>query len=195
MNNGLNFFLIALVAIVIIGGGAALVYFLLKKYFSAEGNEKGASAVDKKAEKAKASDEKKAAAEEAAKAKAKAAAEKRKAEMMKKTVIQADPKVLEHRLIKQAADEITKFPQSIDKISVKANRIDWAMKEEYSQYPSGNIFFDDPALHRLEAGEMKLVAEHLFGLVKKYGFEMEEVGTGEKGTHRYHVEAYVIKAL
>ncbi len=195
MSNGLNFFLIALLAIVIVGGGAMLVYFLLKKYFAAEETDKKSAAADKKSEKAKAAEEKKAAAEEAAKAKAKAAADKRKAEMMKKTVVQADPKVLEHRLIKQAADEITKFPQSIEKVSVKANRIDWTMKEEYSQYPSGNVFFDDPALHRLEAAEMKLVAEHLFNLVKKNGFEMEEVGTGEKGTHRYHVDEYVIKAL
>lgn len=190
-----NIFLIALIAIVVIVGGAALIYFLLKKYFSAEETGKKTSADDKKADKAKAAADKKAAADEAAKSKAQAAADKRKAEMMKKTVIQADPKVLEHRLIKRAAGEITKFPQSLEKISVKANRIDWTQKEEYSQYPSGNVFFDDPALHRLETAEMKLVAEHLFDLVKSHGFEMEEVGTGEKGTHRYHVEEYVIKAL
>ena len=191
--------LTVVIAIVVILGGAALVYFLLKKYFGSEGEEKKAPSVmksaesdntnaDKKAEKANAAAEKKAAAE-------KAAAEKRKAEMMKKTVIQADPKVLEHHLIKKAAEEISRFPQSIEKVVVKANRIDWTTKEEYSQYPSGNVFFDDPALHRLEAGEMKLVAEHLFGLIKKTGFEMEEIGSGEKGTHRYHVDEYVIKAL
>ena len=183
-----NIFLIALIAIVVIVGGAALIYFLLKKYFSAEETGKKTSADDKKADKAKAAADKKAAADEAAKSKAQAAADKRKAEMMKKTVIQADPKVLEHRLIKRAAGEITKFPQSLE-------NIDWTQKEEYSQYPSGNVFFDDPALHRLETAEMKLVAEHLFDLVKSHGFEMEEVGTGEKGTHRYHVEEYVIKAL
>ncbi len=195
MNGNVNIFLIALIAIIVIGGGAAGIYFLLKKYFSAEDTGKKAPAVDKSAEKAKAAEEKKAAAEAAAKAKAKAAADKRKAEMMKKTTIQADPKVLEHRLIKHAADEITKFPQALAKVSVRANRIDWTVKEEYSQYPSGNVFFDDPALHRLEAAEMKLVAEHLFKLIKSNGFEMEEVGTGEKGTHRYHIEEYVIKAL
>lgn len=195
MNGNVNIFLIVLIAVIVIGGGSMLIYFLMKKYFSADDGDKKAPAVDKKAAKAKAAQEKKAAADEAAKAKAKAAAEKRKAEMMKKTTIQADPKVLEHRLIKHAAEEISKFPQSIEKISVKANRIDWFVKEEYSQYPSGNVFFDDLALHRLEAAEMKLVAEHLFNQVKSIGFEMEEVGTGEKGTHRYHVDEYVIKAL
>lgn len=191
-------FLTVIIAVVVIVGGAALVYFLLKKYFGEDSAKKSKndSAADKKAdEKAKAAAEKKAAAEAAAQEKARAAAEKRKAEMMKKTVVQADPKVLEHHLIKKAAEEISRFPQSIATITVKANRIDWTVKEEYSQYPSGNIFFDDPALHRLEAGEMKLVAEHLFGLVKKTGFEMEEEGSGEKGTHRYHVDKYVIKAL
>ena len=190
-------FLTVIIAVVVIAGGAALVYFLLKKYFGEDTAKKSRndSAADKKAdEKAKAAAEKKAAAEAAAQEKARAAAEKRKAEMMK-NMVQADPKVLEHHLIKKAAEEISRFPQSIATITVKANRIDWTVKEEYSQYPSGNIFFDDPALHRLEAGEMKLVAEHLFGLVKKTGFEMEEEGSGEKGTHRYHVDKYVIKAL
>lgn len=189
-------FLIVLIAVAVIAGGAALVYFLLTKYFSndTEKNGKAAPAADKKAEKQKVAADKKAAAEAASQEKARIAAEKRKAEMMK-NVVQADPKVLEHHLIKKAADEITKFPQSIDTVTVMANRIDWTIKEEYSQYPSGNIFFDDPALHRLEAGEMKLVAEHLFGLIKKTGFEMEEVGSGEKGTHRYHVDKYIIKSL
>ncbi len=179
--------LTVVIAIVVILGGAALVYFLLKKYFDSEEEGKKKAPAEKKVVKDDSADKK---AE-----KAKAAAEKRKAEMMKKTVVQADPKVLEHHLIKKAAEEITRFPQSIERVVVKANRIDWTVKEEYSQYPSGNVFFDDPALHRLEAGEMKLVAEHIFGLIKKTGFEMEEIGSGEKGTHRYHIDEYVIKAL
>lgn len=188
--------LIVLIAVVVIAGGAALMYFLLTRYFKEDAvkNSKAAPATDKKAEKQKIAEEKKAAANAAAQEKARIAAEKRKADMMK-NMIQTDPKVLEHPLIRKAADEITKYSQSIDTVTVMANRIDWTTKEEYSQYPSGNIFFDDPALHRLEAGEMKLVAEHLFSLIKKTGFEMEEVGSGEKGTHRYHVDKYIIKAL
>lgn len=42
---------------------------------------------------------------------------------------------------------------------------------------------------------MKLVDGHFFNLLKKHGYEMEEIGSGEKGTHRYRVDGYVIKAL
>ncbi len=193
-------FLTILLAFVVIVGGAAGIYFLLKKYFAADEPQKKGSkkpnANDKaKTEKEKAAADKKAVAAEKKAAADKAAAEKRKAEMMKKVQVQANPKVLEHILIKKAEEEITKFPQSIEKVTVRANRIDWTIKEEYSQYSSGNVFFDDPALHRLETGEMKLVAEHFFKLLKDNGFELEEIGSGEKGTHRYHVDEYVIKAI
>lgn len=191
-------FLIAVIAIVVVAGGVALVYFLLKKYFASEGKtgEKTESeGSDKKSEKAKAAADKKAAAEEAAKEKNRAAAEKRKAEMMKKTVMEADPKVLQHRFIKKAADEISKNPRAIEKVTVKANRIDWTFKEDSFQEGPTNVFFDDPSLSRLEQGEMKLVAEHIYGILKNTGFELEEVGSGEKGTFRYHIDEYIIKAL
>ncbi len=186
-------FLTILLAFVVIVGGAAGVYFLLTKYFAKEDAPKKSAKVSE-SNKARAAAEKKAAEAEKKAAAEKAAAEKRKAEMMKKVTVQADPKVLKHRLILKAEEEITKIPQSVEKIVVKANRIDWTMKEEFAEY-SGNIFFDDPDLHRLDSAEMKLVAEHFFGLVKKHGFEMEEKGSGEKGTHRYHVDEYVITAL
>ena len=75
-----------------------------------------------------------------------------------------------------------------------ANRINIAYKEASAKEPM-NVFFDSPALSRLEQGEMKLVAEHIYNLVKVKGFEIEETGSGEKGTYRYHVDKYEIKAL
>lgn len=189
----MNPVILVIIAVVVIAGGSALAYFLLNKVFA--GTDKKPSDIDKKAAKEEAAAEKAKAADEAAQAKNRAAVEKRRAEMMKKASVEADPSVLQHRFIKKAADEISKFPQSIECITVMANRIDWKVKEEYNQYPSGNIFFDDPSLSRLEQGEMKLVAEHLFSLVKKTGFELEEIGSGEKGTYRYHVDKYLIKAL
>ncbi|MBQ8904061.1 MAG: hypothetical protein IJY73_07230 [Oscillospiraceae bacterium] len=175
-------FLIIIIAVVVVIGGAALAYFLVKKYLS-------------KDEAPKAKPEKAAAPDKAADNKKAAAAEKRRAEMMKKIEIAADPKVLEHRLVKKAVDEITKAPRTLDRIEVKANRIDWYVKEDCTENQSGNVFFDDLALHRLEQGEMKLVAEHIHGLVKNTGFEISEEGSGEKGTFRYHVDKYIIKAL
>lgn len=169
---------IILIAAVVIIGGAALAYFLVKKYL----------AKDESAKPANSKNDRKAAANAAA-------AEKRKAEMMKKFEVAADPKVLEHRLVKKAAAEISRMPRTLDRIEVKANRIDWYVKEDCTENESGNVFFDDPALHRLEQGEMKLVAEHLYSLVKSTGFELNEEGSGEKGTFRYHIDKYVIKAL
>ncbi|MBO5378302.1 MAG: hypothetical protein J6A41_07930 [Ruminiclostridium sp.] len=169
---------IILIAAVVIIGGAALAYFLVKKYL----------AKDESAKPANSKNDRKAAANAVA-------AEKRKAEMMKKFEVAADPKVLEHRLVKKAAAEISRMPRTLDRIEVKANRIDWYVKEDCTENESGNVFFDDPALHRLEQGEMKLVAEHLYSLVKSTGFELNEEGSGEKGTFRYHIDKYVIKAL
>ncbi len=170
--------IIVLIAVVVVIGGAALAYFLVKKYL----------AKDESAKPANSKNDRKAAANAAA-------AEKRKAEMMKKFEVAADPKVLEHRLVKKAAAEISRLPRTLDRIEVKANRIDWYVKEDCTENESGNVFFDDPALHRLEQGEMKLVAEHLYSLVKSTGFELNEEGSGEKGTFRYHIDKYVIKAL
>ena len=170
--------IIVLIAVVVVIGGAALAYFLVKKYL----------AKNESAKPANSKNDRKAAANAAA-------AEKRKAEMMKKFEVAADPKVLEHRLVKKAAAEISRLPRTLDRIEVKANRIDWYVKEDCTENESGNVFFDDPALHRLEQGEMKLVAEHLYSLVKSTGFELNEEGSGEKGTFRYHIDKYVIKAL
>lgn len=181
--------LIVIIAIVVVIGGAALAYFLVKKLLNKDDQPGTTKAKpEKPAAPKKEADDKKASANAAA-------AEKRKAEKMKKFEVAADPKVLEHRLVKKAAAEITKMPRSLDRIEVKANRIDWYVKEDCTEYESGNIFFDDPALHRLERGEMKLVAEHLYSLVKNTGFELSEEGSGEKGTFRYHVDKYIIKAL
>ena len=124
----------------------------------------------------------------------KAAAEKRRAEMLKKTVIEADPKVLEHSIIKKTVGEITAEEGIIDLITVMANRIDRSYKEEAGKAPV-SVFFDTPSLSRLEQGEMKLVAEHIYNAVKSRGFELKEIGSGEKGTYRYHIDKYEIKAL
>ncbi len=174
--------LIVLIAVVVIAGGAALAYFLMKRYLAKDDEPKAPKASKEKPVK------------EPAPKKA-AAAEKRRAEMMKKVEIPADPKVLEHRIVKKAAEEISRAPRTLDRIEVRANRIDWYVKEDCTENESGNVFFDDLALHRLEQGEMKLVAEHLFNLVKSTGFEITEEGSGEKGTFRYHIDKYIIKAL
>ena len=181
--------IIVLIAVVVVAGGAALAYFLVKNYLS-----KDDEAKEPKEKPVKEAAPKSTAAEKKAAANA-AAAEKRKAEMMKKIEIPADPKVLEHRLVKQAVDEISKAPRTLDRIEVKANRIDWYVKEDCTENESGRVFFDDLALHRLEQGEMKLVAEHIFNTVKSTGFELSEEGSGEKGTFRYHIDKYIIKAL
>lgn len=183
--------LIVLIAVVVVVGGAALAYFLVKKFLSKDDESKASKTKSEKAQKPapkKTADDKKAAANAAA-------AEKRKADMKKKFEVAADPKVLEHRLVKKAVAEITKAPRTLDRIEIKANRIDWYVKEDCTENESGNVFFDDLALHRLEQGEMKLVADHIFGLVKSTGFEMTEEGSGEKGTFRYHIDKYIIKAL
>ena len=148
-------FLIIVIAAVVLIGGAALAYFLIKKFLSKDDEPKKAKS-EKPAAPKKAADDKKAAANAAA-------AEKRKAEMMKKFEVAADPKVLEHRLVKKAVAEITKAPRTLDRIEVKANRIDWYVKEDCTENESGSVFFDDLALHRLEQGEMKLVAEDIKG--------------------------------
>ena len=192
----MNEVLIVIIAIIVVIGGAALAYFLVKKFLA---NDEPAKPKKPKAEKAAApketAEEKQAKAKAVSEEKARAAAEKRRAEMMKKIEVKADPKVLEHRVVKKAKEEICKNVRAIERIEVKANRIDWIVKEEYTDYSSGNVFFDDLALHRLEQGEMKLVAEHLYDAVKNTGFEIEEEGSGEKGTFRYHIDKYIIKAL
>ena len=193
----MNVFLIIVIAAVVIIGGVALLYFLLNRFFAKSEDkkqDKSRKAADEKAaEKTKESAKK--TADQAAKEKAeKAAAEKRRAEMLKKTVIEADPKVLEHSIIKKTVREITAEEGIIDLITVMANRIDRSYKEEAGKAPV-SVFFDTPSLSRLEQGEMKLVAEHIYNAVKNKGFELKEIGSGEKGTYRYHIDKYEIKAL
>ena len=200
----MNVFLIIVIAAVVIIGGVALLYFLLNRFF-AKSEDKKTDKSQKAADiKAKAADEKarrkadeaaKKVADEEAKQKAeKAAAEKRRAEMLKKTVIEADPKVLEHSIIRKVVGEITAESGIIDLITVMANRIDRSYKEDAGKEPI-SVFFDSPSLSRLEQGEMKLVAEHIYNAVKSRGFELKEIGSGEMGTYRYHIDKYEIKAL
>lgn len=193
----MNEFVLIFIAVVVIIGGVALLYFLLNRYFAKSEDkkqDKSRKAADEKAL-GKAKEAAKKAADEAAKEKAeKAAAEKRRAEMLKKTVIEADPKVLEHSIIKKTVGEITAEEGIIDLITVMANRIDRSYKEEAGKAPV-SVFFDTPSLSRLEQGEMKLVAEHIYNAVKSRGFELKEIGSGEKGTYRYHIDKYEIKAL
>ena len=193
----MNEFILILIAAVVIIGGVALLYLLLNRYFAKSEDkkqDKSRKAADEKAL-VKAKEAAKKAADEAAKEKAeKAAAEKRRAEMLKKTVIEADPKVLEHSIIKKTVGEITAEEGIIDLITVMANRIDRSYKEEAGKAPV-SVFFDTPSLSRLEQGEMKLVAEHIYNAVKSRGFELNEIGSGEKGTYRYHIDKYEIKAL
>lgn len=200
----MNDFLMILIAVVVILGGGLLLYFLLKKFFAKEDDKKSKkpqkaadikakAAADDKARR-KAEEVAKKAANEAAKEQAeKAAAEKRKAEIMKKALLDADPKVLEHSVIKKAMSEITAEAGSIDLITVMANRIDRSYKEGTGLEPV-SVFFDSPSLSRLEQGEMKLVAEHIYNAIKSRGFELKEVGSGEEGTYRYHIDKYEIKA-
>ena len=200
----MNEFILILIAAAVIIGGVILLYFLLNRFFPKNEGKKPDNSRKAAEIKAKADDEKsrskpaeaaKKAADEAAKEKAeKAAAEKRRAEMLKKTVIEADPKVLEHGIIKKAVTEITAEAGIIDLITVMANRIDRSYKEDAAKEPI-SVFFDSPSLSRLEQGEMKLVAEHIYNAVKSRGFELNEIGSGEKGTYRYHIDKYEIKAL
>ena len=172
------------------------MYALLKKFFSKDEKDKGKKAkeaapvntADKKAKETKKEEVKKAEAE-----KKQTAADKRKAEMMKKAMMEADPKVLQHSIIKKAVGEITAEASDIDLITVMANRIGRSYKEGTGKEPV-SIFFDSPSLSRLEQGEMKLVAEHIYDVVKSRGFELKEVGSGEEGTYRYHIDKYEIKA-
>ena len=193
----MNEFVLIFIAVVVIIGGIALLYFLLNRYFAKSEDkkqDKSRKAADEKAL-VKAKEAAKKAADEAAKEKTeKAAAEKRRAEMLKKTVIEADPKVLEHSIIKKTVGEITAEEGIIDLITVMANRIDRSYKEEAGKAPV-SVFFDTPSLSRLEQGEMKLVAEHIYNAVKNKGFELKEIGSGEKGTYRYRIDKYEIKAL
>ena len=196
----MNEFILILIAAVVIIGGVALLYLLLNRYFAKgedKKQDKSRKAADEKAL-VKAKEAAKKAADEAAKEKAeiaeKAAAEKRRAEMLKKTIIEADPKVLEHSIIKKTVGEIAAEEGIIDLITVMANRIDRIYKEEAGKAPV-SVFFDTPSLSRLEQGEMKLVAEHIYNAVKSRGFELKEIGSGEKGTYRYHIDKYEIKAL
>ena len=193
----MNEFILILIAVVVIIGGVALLYLLLNRYFAKSEDkkqDKSRKAADEKAL-VKAKEAAKKAADQAAKEKAeKAAAEKRRAEMLKKTVIEADPKVLEHSIIRKTVGEITAEEGIIDLITVMANRIDRSYKEEAGKAPV-SVFFDTPSLSRLEQGEMKLVAEHIYNAVKSRGFELKEIGSGEKGTYRYHIDKYEIKAL
>ena len=196
----MNEFILILIAAAVIIVGVALLYFLLNRYFAKSEDkkpDKSRKAADEKAL-GKAKEAAKKAADEAAKEKAeiaeKAAAEKRRAEMLKKTVVEADPKVLEHSVIRRAVSEITAEEGIIDLITVMANRIDRSYKEEAGKEPV-SVFFDTPSLSRLEQGEMKLVAEHIYNAVKSRGFELKEIGSGEKGTYRYHIDKYEIKAL
>ena len=193
----MNEFVLILIAVVVIIGGVALLYLLLNRYFAKSEDkkqDKSRKAADEKAL-VKAKEAAKKAADQAAKEKAeKAAAEKRRAEMLKKTVIEADPKVLEHSIIRKTVGEITAEEGIIDLITVMANRIDRSYKEEAGKAPV-SVFFDTPSLSRLEQGEMKLVAEHIYNAVKSRGFELKEIGSGEKGTYRYHIDKYEIKAL
>ena len=199
----MNEFLMIVFAVVVISGGGLLLYFLLKKFFDKEEDKNKkkphANNVKTKADaekKAKENAKKEAEIAEAKKQeaeKARIAAEKRKAEMMKKAMLEADPKVLEHSIIKKALSEITAEAGSIQLITVMANRIDRSYKEGTGLDPV-SVFFDSPSLSRLEQGEMKLVAEHIYNAVKSRGFELKEVGSGEEGTYRYHIDKYEIKA-
>ena len=201
----MNVFLIIVIVAVVIIGGVALLYFLLNRFFAKSEDKKtdksqkaadikAKAAADEKARR-KADEAAKKVADEAAKEKAeKAAAEKRRAEMLKKTVIEADPKVLEHSIIRKVVGEITAESGIIDLITVMANRIDRSYKEDTGKEPV-SLFFDSPSLSRLEQGEMKLVAEHIYNAVKSRGFELKEIGSGEMGTYRYHIDKYEIKAL
>lgn len=102
--------------------------------------------------------------------------------------------VVSHRLIKKAAAEIMKQPGSIQTVTVRSNRIDWQRKEDFDYVGSGSIFFDDPTLSHLEQEEMKQIASHFLSELGENGYMLEEDGNGEKGTFRYHIESYIIRA-
>lgn len=112
----------------------------------------------------------------------------------KKTPAVPTSDVISHRLVKKAAGEITKQPGSIQTVTVRSNRIDWERKEDFDYVGSGSVFFDDPTLSHLEQEEMKQIATHLLSELGENGYMLEENGSGEKGTFRYHVESYIIRA-
>lgn len=103
--------------------------------------------------------------------------------------------ILSHRLVVRAVDEVTKFPETIAEITVRVNGILWKRKDGFDAYGDGSVFFDDPSISRLNSDEMKAIADRIFGMLENKGFAMEETGTGEKGTFRYHVEKYTIKPI
>lgn len=102
--------------------------------------------------------------------------------------------VISHRLVKKAAAEIMKQPGSVQTVTIRSNRIDWQRKEDFDYVGNGSVFFDDPTLSHLEQGEMKQVAEHFLTELGENGYMLEENGSGEKGTFRYHIESYIIRA-
>ncbi len=102
--------------------------------------------------------------------------------------------ILSHRLIKRASSEIMKQPGSVQTVTIRSNRIDWQRKEDFDYVGNGSVFFDDPTLSRLEQGEMKQIAEYLLEQLGEHGYMLEEDGKGEKGTFRYHIESYIIRA-
>lgn len=112
----------------------------------------------------------------------------------KKTPVVPASNVISHRLVKKAAVEIMKQPGSIQTVTVRSNRIDWQRKEDFDYVGDGSIFFDDPTLSRLEQDEMRQIASHLLTELGENGYMLEEDGSGEKGTFRYHIEAYIIRA-
>lgn len=112
----------------------------------------------------------------------------------KKTPVVPTSDVISHRLVKKAAGEIMKQPGSIQTATVRSNRIDWERKEDFDYVGSGSVFFDDPTLSHLEQEEMKQIAMHLLSELGENGYMLEENGSGEKGTFRYHVESYIIRA-
>jgi len=102
--------------------------------------------------------------------------------------------IISHRLIKRVLTEVMKQPGSVQTVTIRSNRVDWQRKEEFEYVGNGSVFFDDPTLSRLEQGEMKQVAEYLLEQLGEHGYMLEEDGKGEKGTFRYHIESYIIRA-
>lgn len=103
--------------------------------------------------------------------------------------------ILSHRLVAKAVDEVAKFPDTLAEVTVRVNGILWKRKDGFDSYGDGSVFFDDPSISRLDSEEMKAIADRIFSKLGSSGFAMEETGTGEKGTFRYHVEKYVIKPI
>lgn len=112
----------------------------------------------------------------------------------KKSPVAPDVNVISHRLVKKAAAEIMKQPGSIQTVTIRSNRVDWQRKEDFDYVGNGSVFFDDPTLSHLEQEEMKQIASYLLSELGERGYMLEEDGSGEKGTFRYHVESYIIRA-